>query len=418
MNRSKSHLVKLLMELFSERELRNFVDSLSDESPPLASRLLANGAPWLDFATDTVELLARRGLVNPDFFQRLRDQRPLRQDDIAAAEALWVKSRASPKPSNTQPWRWLGPTAAVVAIVLLVLLRCTSGPTEQPACTGITVHEAAANLTEQGAREGFENEARRKSTTFEQAPEATALATVFFAAGATTHEPGAFLKVQVLAISKRTSRLRYRTKAASPHQGTVIHVVHHQPGAATEDLEFKELTHGPTRYREYTATEPQAGDFIFEFALYNDRALTTLPGEHFFFVEVSDYAKSNPVDHYFASAQPGHGVRLAHQKAWDFAPCPTHDDASFDSRTPTEAPPSTWPAPLRAATEDAIAYLNRHLPEIHERPGSPQATLWERSAAALQQQFGQRAFDDAFVTDHVADQRMDSAYILGGRAVL
>lgn len=81
-------LANLLLELFEPDELRRLL-RYGPDGEALARELPGAAAPSASTAYCAVEVLARRGLVDSDFFERLRVQRPRRAVEILAVERLW-----------------------------------------------------------------------------------------------------------------------------------------------------------------------------------------------------------------------------------------------------------------------------------------------------------------------------------------
>ncbi|WAS91054.1 hypothetical protein [Nannocystis punicea] len=110
-------LARLLTELFAVEELRRFPVQVADAGD-LEHELPGAQAGHADVAHALVRGLERRGLLDAEFFVRLRAQRPRRAREIDDIADRWMCSRPADPPRPRRPRRWL--LVAVAAALGLV----------------------------------------------------------------------------------------------------------------------------------------------------------------------------------------------------------------------------------------------------------------------------------------------------------
>lgn len=104
MTQPEPRLTELLLQLFSEEELRRFVASLPG-GPALAASLPGGTASPGTVAAEAAVALARHGLIDRALFRRLRQERPRRADDIATVEAACLGPVAAEEPATPRSSR-------------------------------------------------------------------------------------------------------------------------------------------------------------------------------------------------------------------------------------------------------------------------------------------------------------------------
>jgi len=90
----------LLQSLFTDRELRRFLGRFP-QANELLSDLPSAPAPLGVLIESTIAMLKRHGLIDPEFFAALVEERPRRREDIEAVASKWVPAPSvSPQQLN------------------------------------------------------------------------------------------------------------------------------------------------------------------------------------------------------------------------------------------------------------------------------------------------------------------------------
>lgn len=124
---SHQRLEALLLSLFSADELRRFIRYLPG-GDALSGQLPGATASAATLANEAVGALARTGvLADPDFWQRLRDERPRRAPEIDQVKAvLDAPARApAPPPPQPEPARPSPPQPAPPAKLLVLMVSAS-----------------------------------------------------------------------------------------------------------------------------------------------------------------------------------------------------------------------------------------------------------------------------------------------------
>jgi len=91
---------------------RFFADAFASEmhpwliqnyEPDVLYNVPGKNAPVMQIASSSIEVLARRGLINDEFFERLKAARPYRSDEIENLALLWRHIRSTPTIPPGQP---------------------------------------------------------------------------------------------------------------------------------------------------------------------------------------------------------------------------------------------------------------------------------------------------------------------------
>lgn len=128
-------LSALLMKLFDSRDLRLFIRHNYGDS--VFRRLPGGGVSLFELVHDLVRLMDQHGYVGDEFFDRLKQIRPMATEHIEAISALWRADGAPPRPqiqnqiADTVPrvvrFRRTGWAVSIFVVILIYIYMRTWG---------------------------------------------------------------------------------------------------------------------------------------------------------------------------------------------------------------------------------------------------------------------------------------------------